>query len=354
MADLQKLLRPHLQKLVPYASARDEFSGEAAVFLDANENALGSATAEEYNRYPDPYQYQVKLALAQLKGVETRQLFLGNGSDEAIDLLIRAFCEPAKDNIIILPPTYGMYKVSADINNVEVREVLLTPDYQPRVEAILEASNENSKLLFICSPNNPTGNLQDPEAIRQLLEGFPGLVVVDEAYIDFASTTSWIEKLLSYPNLVVLQTFSKAWGLAGLRLGIAFASAELISILNKIKPPYNVNELTQERALEAMRNIDKMKMQVSIILHEREQLIKALQDLPLVEKIYPTDANFVIAKVPAARQVYDFLVSKGIIVRDRSRVALCDDCLRITVGRPSENEQLIQQLASYRTPEAAV
>ncbi len=347
MDNILQLLRPHLRNLVPYASARDEFSGEAAIFLDANENSLGSATAESYNRYPDPYQYTVKRMLAKIKCVKHEQIFLGNGSDEAIDLLIRAFCEPGTDHIIILPPTYGMYKVSADVNNVEVRELLLTGDYQPRVDNILEAANEKSKILFICSPNNPTGNLQDGEAIRQLLEGFPGLVVVDEAYIDFAKADSWAEKLEEYPNLVVLQTFSKAWGLAALRLGMAFASPDLINILNKIKPPYNVNELTQEKAIEAMRSYDKMRKQVQVILYEREQLKKALEALPLIEKVYPTDANFVMVKVPAARQVYTYLVEKGIIVRDRSRVALCEGCLRITIGSPTENEQLLQVLAAF-------
>lgn len=356
MADIRQLLRPHLQTLVPYASARDEFSGEAAIFLDANENPLGSATMESYNRYPDPYQYRVKRMLAKIKCVQTDQIFLGNGSDEAIDLLIRAFCEPGKDHIIILPPTYGMYKVSADVNNVEVRELLLTADYQPRVDNILEAANEQSKILFLCSPNNPTGNLQNGEAIRQLLEGFPGLVVVDEAYIDFAGVESWAEKLEEYPNLVVLQTFSKAWGLAALRLGIAMASPELISILNKIKPPYNVSELTQEKAIEAMRSYDKMQTQVEVILHEREALMKRLEAMPLIEKVYPTDANFVMVKVPAARPLYNYLVEKGIIVRDRSRVALCEGCLRITIGTPDENEQLLQQLAAYQaeSPEADV
>lgn len=348
MADLQKLLRPHLRKLVPYASARDEFSGEAAVFLDANENAIGSATAENFSRYPDPYQNEVKQVLAKLKGVKKEQIFLGNGSDEAIDLLMRAFCEPGQDHIIILPPTYGMYKVSADINNIEVREVLLCGDFQPQVDQILEATNAHSKLLFICSPNNPTGNLQNTAAIDKLLEEFPGLVVIDEAYIDFAGTDSWILQLQKYPNLVVLQTFSKAWGLAGLRLGIAYASPELISILNKIKPPYNVSVLTQENALEALDSYDKMKKQVGLILNERILLIKALEKLPLVEKVYPTDANFVMAKVANARQVYEFLVSRGIIVRDRSRVVLCEGCLRITVGTPGENEKLLEQLAAYK------
>lgn len=347
MADFQKLLRPHLRNLVPYSSARDEFSGEAAVFLDANENSMGSATAEEYNRYPDPYQHNVKQMLAKIKSVAINQLFLGNGSDEAIDLLIRAFCEPGKDNIIILPPTYGMYKVSADINNVTVKEVLLSEDYQPRPEAILQAADANSKILFICSPNNPTGNVQDPDAIEKLLKSFPGLVVVDEAYIDFAGTGSWSQKIKEYPNLVILQTFSKAWGLAALRLGLAIAVPEVIGILNKIKPPYNINELTQERAMEAMRNFDKMKTQVSIILYERQQLVNELEGLPLVEKVYPADANFVMVKVPAAREVYEFLKSKGIIVRDRSRVALCEGCLRITVGTPDENEQLLVQLAAF-------
>lgn len=347
MADFNKLLRPHLRNLVPYSSARDEFSGDAAVFLDANENSMGSATSEEYNRYPDPYQHNVKRMLAKIKCVKTDQIFLGNGSDEAIDLLIRAFCEPGKDNIIILPPTYGMYKVSADINNVAVKEVLLSLDYQPRPEAILQEADENSKILFICSPNNPTGNVQNPEAIEKLLRKFPGLVVVDEAYIDFAGTESWSEKIKEYPNLVILQTFSKAWGLAALRLGIAMAVPELISILNKIKPPYNISELTQERAMEAMRNFDKMKTQVSIILHERGQLAGELEKLPLVEKVYPANANFVMVKVPGARQVYEFLTAKGIIVRDRSRVALCEGCLRITVGTPDENEQLLEQLAAF-------
>ncbi|WP_017731781.1 histidinol-phosphate transaminase [Nafulsella turpanensis] len=347
MAELLQLLRPHLQKLVPYSSARDEFSGEAAVFLDANENPLGSATLENYNRYPDPYQYRVKRMLAKIKCVEQEQTFLGNGSDEAIDLLIRAFCEPGQDHIIILPPTYGMYKVSADINNVEVRELLLSSDFQPRVEAILEAANAQSKILFICSPNNPTANLQNPEAVRLLLQSFPGLVVVDEAYIDFARVNSWTEKLEEFPNLVVLQTFSKAWGLAALRLGIAMASPEIIAILNKIKPPYNINELTQERALNAMRNFDKMEMHVKLILHERERLVKALEDLALVEKVYPSDANFVLLKVKGARQVYEYLVKQGIIVRDRSKVALCEDCLRITVGTPEENDLLLEQLALY-------
>lgn len=347
MAELQTLLRPHLRSLVPYTSARDEFSGEAAVFLDANENSMGSATAEDYNRYPDPYQYRVKRILAKVKGVKQEQIFLGNGSDEAIDLLMRAFCEPGKDHIIILPPTYGMYKVSADINNVEVRELLLSAKYQPQVDQILAAASEHSKILFICSPNNPTGNLQDAEAIRKLLEGFPGLVVVDEAYIDFAGVESWTTKLRDYPNLVVLQTFSKAWGLAALRLGMAFASPELIGILNKIKPPYNISGLTQEHAIEALHSYDKMKKQVSLILHEREQLTKELMGLPMVEKVYPSDANFVMAKVAGARKVYEHLVGKGIIVRDRSRVVLCENCLRITVGAPGENEQLLEELTSY-------
>lgn len=351
MADIQHLLRPHLRSLVPYASARDEFSGEAAVFLDANENPLGSATAEAYNRYPDPYQQRVKQLLGEIKAIKPEQIFLGNGSDEAIDLLIRAFCEPGKDHIMILPPTYGMYKVSADVNNVEVRELLLTEAYQPRVDAILAAANENSKILFICSPNNPTGNLQDEGAIRQLLEGFPGLVVVDEAYIDFAGVNSWAQRLQDYPRLVVLQTFSKAWGLAALRLGMAFASAELVGILNKIKPPYNVGVLTQEKALEAMHSRDKMQMQVQLVLHERTKLIEALKALPLVEKVYPTDANFVLVKVAAPRELYEYLVRKGIIVRDRSRVALCEGCLRITIGSPAENEQLLEQLAAWPVAE---
>ena len=347
MLDIRSLLRPHLQQITPYSSARDEFSGTASVFLDANENSFGSATAEDFNRYPDPHQRRVKRMLARLKEVPADQIFLGNGSDEPIDLLIRAFCQPGEDHIIILPPTYGMYSVSANINAVEVKEVLLRPDYSLDADAVLAAANAKSKIVFLCSPNNPTGNLMDKAAVEHILKNFPGLVVVDEAYIDFSNEESWTCRLEEFPNLVVLQTFSKAWGLAALRLGMAFGSKELIDILDKIKPPYNINILTQEYALRAITNRDKMKRQVSLTLFERQQLIAKLEKLSLVEKVYPSEANFLLVKVQGARTLYNFLLEKGIVVRDRSRVKLCDECLRITIGTPDENDQLLEALQAF-------
>ncbi len=347
MVDIKQLLRPHLLQLTPYSSARDEFSGKASVFLDANENSFGSATAEDFNRYPDPHQRRLKRMVARLKQVPADQIFLGNGSDEPIDLLIRAFCNPGQDHIIILPPTYGMYSVSANINAVAVREVLLLPDFSLDTDAILAQADHNSKILFLCSPNNPSGNLMDTEAVRRLLNEFKGLVVIDEAYIDYASEDSWSCLLDTYPNLVVLQTFSKAWGLAALRIGMAFASKEMIEILDKIKPPYNISSLTQEYALKAITNRDKMKRQISLTLFEREQLAKQLPKLGVVEHVYPSATNFLLVKVQEARAVYNFLLKKGIVVRDRSRVKLCDDCLRITVGTPDENEQLLEALEAY-------
>ena len=351
MVDILKLLRPHLQQLTPYSSARDEFSGTASVFLDANENSFGSATAEDFNRYPDPHQRRVKRMLARLKQVPADQIFLGNGSDEPIDLLIRAFCTPAEDHIIILPPTYGMYSVSANINAVEVREVLLRPDFSLDAQAVLAQATANSKIIFLCSPNNPTGNLMNKEAVELILKGFPGIVVIDEAYIDFSKEESWTCRLEEFPNLVVLQTFSKAWGLAALRLGMAFGSRTLIDILNKIKPPYNISLLTQEHALRAITNRDKMKRQVSLTLYEREQLMQRLPSLPIVEHVYASEANFLLVKVSGARAIYNYLLEKGIVVRDRSRVKLCDECLRITIGTPDENEQLLEALAAYTEKE---
>lgn len=347
MFDIKQLLRPHLQNITPYSSARDEFSGKATVFLDANENSFGSATAEDFNRYPDPHQLRLKRMIARLKQVPADQIFLGNGSDEPIDLLIRAFCRPGQDHIITLPPTYGMYSVSAHINAVAVHEILLRPDFSLDVEAILKQADANSKLMFICSPNNPTGNLMDAGAVERLLQEFKGLVVIDEAYIDYARGASWSSRLDEFPNLIVLQTFSKAWGLAALRLGMAFASRELIEILDKIKPPYNISTLTQDFALRAITNRDKMKRQISLTLFEREQLAKRLAGLPVVEQVYPTDANFLLVKVKDARAIYQSLLEKGIVVRDRSRVKLCDECLRITVGIPDENEQLLEALGTY-------
>lgn len=345
--EIEKLLRPHLVNLQPYSSARDEYSGTEGIFLDANENAFGSPTMEKYNRYPDPYQWELKANIASEKNLKKEQIFLGNGSDEAIDLLIRAFCEPGKDAILICPPTYGMYEVSAHINDVEVVKVPLTAEFHLNELAIESAMSEKTKLLFICNPNNPSGNSFSDKRIKHLIEKFPGIVVVDEAYIDFSENKSYLEFLGAYPNLVVLQTFSKAWGFAALRCGLAFASDAIISVLNKIKPPYNVNLLTQRIVNEAILEPEKKKRMVRAILEEREILKKALQDLEIVEKVYPSDANFLLVKVKEARQAYEFLVSKNVIVRDRSKVMLCEGCLRITVGTGSENKILINKLKEF-------
>jgi histidinol-phosphate aminotransferase len=344
MFDPNFLLRPHLQKLVPYSSARDDYKGSEGVFLDANENPLGSITKENWNRYPDPYQHDLKAKIAQIKGVNAGHIFLGNGSDEPIDLLIRAFCEPGKDNIIVNPPTYGMYKVSADINNVEVKEVLLTSDYDLDLEAIEAATDDNSKLLFICSPNNPTGNDVSLDKIEAVLKSFKGIVIVDEAYVDFTTRESFIHKLDQFPNLLVLQTFSKAWGLASLRLGMAFASNEILAILNKIKAPYNLSGLTQRTVLDALENVSEKDRMVDEILKNRDVLREALAQLPHIKTICPTDANFFLVKMENATSVYNQLIERKIILRDRSKVALCEGGIRITVGTESENEILIEAL----------
>lgn len=341
---IQQLVRSNIQQLKPYASARSEFTGQAEVFLDANESPFDTG----YNRYPDPLQHTLKASVAQLKGVPASQIFLGNGSDEAIDLLMRIFCEPGQDHIIILPPTYGMYRVSAAIAGVEVREVPLQPGiFQPRVEAVLEAADEHAKLLFLCTPNNPTGNSLRPELLRELVQGFPGIVVIDEAYIDFSAQQSCTHWLSEFPNLVVMQTFSKAWGLAGIRLGMAFASEEIIGYLNKVKPPYNINQLTQEVALKALQRTEAQQQAVQQLLGQRTLLQQYLISLPFVERIYPSDANFLLVQVDGPRRIYDYLVARGIIVRDRSQVALCEGCLRITVGLPEENERLFRALVEY-------
>lgn len=324
----------------PYSSARDEFKGEADVFLDANENPYPTP----YNRYPDPLQWKVKEKLSSIKGVPPAQIFLGNGSDEPIDLLIRAFCEPNQDSILIAEPTYGMYSVCAEVNAVNVQHVKLTPDFDLDLDAFPKTFDETTKIIFLCSPNNPTGNLLSRDKILQVLKRFYGLIVIDEAYIDFAESRGFINELEKYPNLVILQTFSKAWGLAGLRLGMAFASTEIIAILNRIKYPYNVNIKTQELAIEALENIYRKDIWVEEILVNREKLIKALKALKIVDKIYPTDANFVLVKVQDAPATYRYLTERGIIVRDRSKVALCYNCLRITVGTPEENDTLIKAL----------
>ncbi|MCB9347112.1 MAG: histidinol-phosphate transaminase [Lewinellaceae bacterium] len=340
---IKNLVRKNILRLTPYSSARSEFKGSAHVFLDANENPFDTG----YNRYPAPLQWKVKDKIAKLKGIAREKIFLGNGSDEVIDLLLRIFCEPKEDHILILPPTYGMYRVSADIADVEVREVQLGARFQPEVEAILQAANAHSKLLFLCSPNNPTGNSFSPEAIGRLAAGFPGVTVVDEAYIDFSAQPSSLTLLDQYPRLVVMQTFSKAWGLAGIRLGMAFASEEVIELFNKVKPPYNVNQLTQEAVLKALDDYQQQQQWVQSILGQRTLLAQYLSGLDFVERIHPSDANFLLVKVAEPRRIYDFLVERGIIVRDRSRVSLCEGCLRITVGTPEENEQLFRALVEF-------
>ena len=347
--DLNKLVRQNIRDLKPYSSARSEYSGTANVFLDANENSYGSPLTKWYNRYPDPLQWELKKKIAAIKNVPAENMLLGNGSDECIDLLIRAFCEPQKDNLIICPPTYGMYEVYGNINNVEVREVPLLPGFQLNLEAIEAAIDENTKLIFICSPNNPTGNSMEREDIEIVLNNFEGIVVIDEAYINYSRHRSFVAELKEYPNLVVMQTFSKAWGLAALRLGINFASGEIINILNKIKPPYNINQATQELALKALDNLEDVNTMIRDTVKEREELVKELVQLPMVQKVYPSDANFVLAKMDQATQVYDYLKEKGIIVRNRSNVVLCEDCLRITVGTPEQDKQLLKTLKEYKT-----
>lgn len=346
MFDPNALLRKHLQKLVSYSSARDDYKGNEGVFLDANENPIGSITKELWNRYPDPYQHDLKAKIGEVKGIAPENIFLGNGSDEPIDLLIRAFCEPGQDNIVINPPTYGMYKVSADINNVEVREALLTTDYDLSLEAITSKTDMKSKLLFICSPNNPTGNDVSLQKIEKVLKTFKGIVIIDEAYVDFTSRESFIHQLDKYPNLLVLQTFSKAWGLASLRLGMAFASKEIMAILNKIKAPYNLSGLTQKTVLDALVNVSRKDQMVNEILENRTKLGIALANNPKIKMIHPTDANFFLVKMDNASAVYHQLIERKIILRDRSKVALCEGGIRITVGTEKENEKLIEALNS--------
>ncbi|WP_113662182.1 histidinol-phosphate transaminase [Pedobacter nanyangensis] len=342
--DIRDLQRENIKNLSPYSTARDEFKGQASVYLDANENSFGSPLPADYNRYPDPLQLDLKDAISKIKGVPIENTFLGNGSDEAIDLLFRAFCNPGKDNVIILPPTYGMYEVSANINDVEVRKVNLTPDFQLDLEKIAETIDANTKIIFICSPNNPTGNSINRSDIETILANFKGLVVIDEAYINFAKQKTFIQELTEYANLVVLQTFSKAWGLAALRLGMAFSSTHVIDILNKVKPPYNINQATQDLALAALENIQQVNDWIRLTVNERERLSNALGRLPNVKKVYPSDANFILAQIDHAHWTYHQLVDRGIIVRDRSKVVLCDDCLRITIGTIEENNQLLTAL----------
>ncbi|OBQ52477.1 histidinol-phosphate transaminase [Tamlana sp. s12] len=342
--NIQDLIRPTIKALKPYSSARDEFQGnsDAMVFLDANENPYENGV----NRYPDPQQRSVKSLLSEIKNVPTKNMLLGNGSDEVLDLIFRAFCEPNQDNIITLPPTYGMYSVLANINAVAIKEVQLDAQFQPKVDAILNAADAHSKLLFICSPNNPTGNSFASEAISKLLKNFKGIVVIDEAYIDFSNEESWASKLSEFPNLIVTQTLSKAYGMAGIRLGLCFASEEIISVLNRIKPPYNVNELTQLKAIEHLQNKALTDKQVSVILEERDLLVASLKTVDYVSEIYPSDANFVLAKVDDSTKRYNQLIEKGIVIRNRTTQPGCENTLRFTVGTPEENKKLIEELKS--------
>ncbi|WP_442795354.1 histidinol-phosphate transaminase [Pelobium manganitolerans] len=346
--DINKIIRPNIKTLKPYSSARDEFSGEASVYLDANENAFGSPLATNYHRYPDPMQYAVKMRLSAIKGVPARNIFLGNGSDEAIDILFRSFCNPGVDNVIIVPPTYGMYEVSANINDVALKRVNLTADFQLDLDGIAEAIDKNTKLIFICSPNNPTGNSIHREDIETLLANFNGIIVVDEAYINFSRQKSFIQELTEYANLVVLQTLSKAWGLAALRVGMAFASEEIIEVFNRVKPPYNINEASQQLALEALQNVDQVNQWIKELLKERDALVLAIKDFDFVVDIYPSDANFILVKTTNADAIYKYLTQVGIIVRNRNKVELCEGCLRITVGTKEENEALIDALKQFK------
>jgi len=341
MRTLKELTRPNVWALKPYSSARDEYSGvEASVFLDANENPYNTPN----NRYPDPLQRELKALIAPLKGVKEENIFLGNGSDEAIDLVFRAFCRPGVDNVVAIDPTYGMYQVCAEVNDVEYRKMLLDVYYQFKTSSLLSAIDENTKAIFVCSPNNPTGNSLCRKEIESLLKRFDGLVIVDEAYIDFSSSESLLKDLDKYPNLIVLQTFSKAWGCAAIRLGMAFASPEIIAIFNKIKYPYNVNRLTQEEAIKVLQHPETIKGWVNTLLEERTRVMEEFVKLPCCVRVFPTDANFFLAKVYEATQIYNYLVSEGIIVRNRTNVALCNDCLRITIGTKEENEALLEAL----------
>ena len=338
--NLNKIIRPTIEVLKPYSSARDEFIGEAEVYLDANENPFGNGL----NRYPDPYQLELKNKISKIKNINKDSIILGNGSDEVIDLLFRAFCEPNKDEVIILPPTYGMYQVCADINNVKIKKVSLTSGFEVDETSLLKNINNNTKIIWFCSPNNPTGNTMDPVVIKNVLNAFKGIVVIDEAYIDFSDSQSWIDFLEFHPNLFIIQTLSKAWGLAGLRLGMGFASKEIISILNKIKPPYNINSLTQEKAIEAIGYLDDKNETIDAILAEKAKLKEELITIDKVQQIYKSDTNFILVKIDNATDIYNKLVEQSIIVRNRSNVTLCEDCLRITVGKPAENEKLVKTI----------
>lgn len=338
--NIENLVRKNILNLKAYSSARDEFKGEASVYLDANENPLSGG----YNRYPDPLQLKLKEKLAKIKHIDTNKIFLGNGSDEPIDIVIRVFCEPSIDNIVAIDPSYGMYKVCADINNIEYRPVLLNSDYSLDANKVLAATNKNTKLIFLCSPNNPTGNLLNKDEVKKILASFNGIVIIDEAYIDFSPADSWLSDLDKYPNLVILQTLSKAWGLAAVRLGMAFASNEIINLFNKVKYPYNINALTQKYVYDELDKEEQKNKWVETLINQRRILEQQLLDIQFIEKIYPSDSNFILVKVQDANATYKKLVDKGIIVRNRNTVSLCQNCLRITVGTEDENKQLIDEL----------
>ena len=346
MRSLEELVRPNVWRMRPYSSARNEFQGNASVFLDANENPWN----EPINRYPDPLQRQVKARISQLKGVDSASIFLGNGSDEAIDLVIRAFCEPKEDNIVTIAPSYGMYEVAAETNDVECRKVALDDHFDLDIPALWAAVDAHTKVIFLCSPNNPSGNSLNREAIYQLLRDFEGLVVVDEAYIDFSAQPSFLSELTQHPNLIVLQTFSKAWGAAAIRLGMAFAAPAIIDVLNKIKYPYNINLLVQNKALELMENEAEMRQEVKAIFAERARMAKRLSEAPFGFEVFPSDANFLLVRVGDADQLYKALVDRGIIVRNRNRVQKCEGCLRITIGLPAENDLLLDALSEEVQP----
>jgi len=338
--NLNKLLRKNIQTLQPYSSARDEYTGEAMVFLDANENPFN----QPFNRYPDPLQKELKKRISELKNLPAENIFLGNGSDEPIDLFIRAFCEPDSDNIVSMFPTYGMYKVAADISAIEIKNVSLNQDYDLEPQQVLNVVNEKTKLIFLCSPNNPTGNRLNKQAMIEIIRNFEGLVILDEAYIDFAPGKSLLPEINKYPNLIILQTFSKAWGMAGIRLGMAFAGEEIIQVLNKIKYPYNLNILTQQKGLELLEQKQNVDKWIKLLITEREKMAEWLSELPFVIRVFPSDANFLLVKMFDARGIYDYLVEEGIIVRDRSKVHLCENSLRITIGSSDENNTLIETL----------
>jgi histidinol-phosphate aminotransferase len=347
--ELDKLVRPNIKTLKPYSSAKDEYTGDAKILLDANENSLGSPLTKWYNRYPDPYQQKLKDKLAFVKQIAANQIFIGNGSDECIDILFRTFCEPGKDNIIICPPTYPMYEVSANINDIAIQKAPLLSDYQLNLAHIEQLVNPNTKIIWICSPNNPTGNSLDRIDIETILNHFEGIVVVDEAYINFSKQKSFVQSLIDYPNLVVLQTLSKAWGLAGLRLGMCFASPQVIGFMNKVKAPYNINIVTQELALQALEEVGQVNDMIKLLVDMRIALAQVIASMPHVIQVFPSDTNFILVKIPKARQLYAYLLSQGIIVRDRSALELCEDSLRITVGTEQENTLLVDAMYEWIT-----